>query len=75
MVGYPRVFGLDVSCAQAAGISPIEARELSHVADRLDTVIGDRARATGFDYLSVIASFIGHDACAADPYVVDRRGD
>lgn len=74
VVGYPRIFGPDVSCAQAAGISAPEAGALNRVADLLDDVVGARARAAGFDYLSVVEPFTGHDVCAPEPWVVGRRG-
>lgn len=72
VVGYPRAFSGDLSCAQANGISAAEATALNGVSDHLDAVIGDRARAAGFTYVSVIDQFTGHDVCANDPYLVGK---
>lgn len=69
VLGYARLFGKDISCPAANGVSADEAGKLNGVADNLDAVIGDRARAAGFSYQSSLRSFSGHDVCASDPWV------
>lgn len=69
VLGYARLFGDDVSCAAADGVTASEAARLNRIADDLDRVVADRAAAAGFAYVSSIRRFTGHDMCAADPWV------
>ena len=69
VLGYPRAFGSDLSCAAAAGGDATKAGWLNGVSDNLDATIGDRARAAGFVYESSIANFTGHDICASSPWL------
>lgn len=69
VLGYPRAFGQNLSCAAAKGVTAEEAGWLNGVSDNLDAAIGPRAKAAGFSYQSSIRSFTGHDVCATDPYL------
>lgn len=69
VLGYARLFGDDVSCAAADGVTAAEAGKLNRIADDLDRVVADRAAAAGFVYVSSLRRFAGHDMCAADPWV------
>lgn len=70
VVGYPRFFAEDyVPCPQSTGITATEAAALNDLADALDAVVADRARAAGFTYVSVVDAFTGHDMCAAEPWL------
>lgn len=69
VVGYPKPFGSDVSCAQADGVSATEAAMLNDVALRLDAVLAQRAAAARFTYVDPVEAFTGHDVCAPTPYV------
>ncbi|NYI79144.1 SGNH/GDSL hydrolase family protein [Nocardioides panzhihuensis] len=69
VLGYPRLFGNDLSCAAADGITAQEAVWANEISDMLDTTTADRAAAAGFSYKSSIASFTKHDVCAVTPYV------
>ena len=69
VLGYGRMFGNDLSCAAADGITAEEAVWANEVADMLDATIADRAGAAGFTYKSSIKSFSGHDVCASTPYL------
>ncbi|MDX1452014.1 MAG: SGNH/GDSL hydrolase family protein [Oleiphilaceae bacterium] len=68
-VGYPRMFGSDVSCWAASGINANEAARLNAISDTLDAVIAAEAAKAGVTYVSTIAAFTGHDVCADQPYV------
>ncbi len=72
VLGYGRFFGPDLSCAGAEGITGTEAGLLNGVADDLDAVIGTRAAAAGFSYVSAVGPFTGHDVCAADRWLNGR---
>jgi lysophospholipase L1-like esterase len=72
VLGYGRFFGSNLSCAAAKGITSTEAGLLNGIADNLDAVIGARAAAAGFSYVSAIGPFTGHDVCAADPWLNGR---
>lgn len=72
VLGYPRLFGSDLTCVAADGITAQEAVWSNEVADLLDATISDRAGAAGFAYKSSIASFTRHDVCASTPYVNGR---
>ena len=70
VVGYPRFFAENyVPCQQSQGITATEAAVLNDLADALDVVVADRARAAGFTYVSVVDAFTGHDMCAAEPWI------
>lgn len=69
VLGYGRMFGKDLRCAAADGITAEEAAWANGVADLLDATIADRAGAAGFVYQSSIKSFTGHDVCARDPWL------
>lgn len=69
VLGYPRLFGRDLSCAASDGISAQEAVWANEISDMLDATTADRAGAAGFTYKSSIASFARHDVCAATPYI------
>lgn len=69
VLGYARLFGSNLTCAAANGITAQEAVWANEIADMLDATISDRATAAGFTYKSSIASFSKHDVCAATPYV------
>lgn len=69
ILGYARMFGRDLTCAAASGISADEAVWANEVADLLDATIADRVAAAGFTYRSQIQAFKGHDVCARDPWL------
>lgn len=69
VLGYGRLFGKDLSCAAANGITAQEAVWANEVADLLDTTVAGRVAAAGFVYKSSIKSFSGHDVCSTSPYL------
>jgi hypothetical protein len=69
VLGYGRLFGKDLSCAAADGITAQEAVWANEVADLLDTTVAGRVAAAGFVYKSSIKSFSGHDVCTTSPYL------
>lgn len=75
VLGYARLFGPDVGCAAADGVTAAEARQLNRIADDLDKAIAARAAAAGFVYVSSIRHFTGHDMCAADPWLNGKLPD
>lgn len=56
-VGYPRIFGDDVSCRDADGINETEAAVLNGVVDNLDATIGERSAAAGITFISAIEQY------------------
>lgn len=72
VLGYPRLFGKDLSCSGANGITAQEAVWANEVADLLDATTAGRAAAAGFTYQSSIRSFAGHEVCTRDPWVVGK---
>lgn len=73
-IGYPRLFGEDVSCFAASGINGDEALRLNQLSDLLDEVIFTEAQKAGITYISTINAFIGHDVCSSQPYVNGKNG-
>ena len=70
VVGYPRFYADDfVPCMQAYGITVPEAVALNDLVELLDGVIGERAEAAGFTYVSTVQPFTGHDMCASAPWI------
>ncbi len=69
VLGYARLFGDNLSCAAADGVTSAEAAKLNRIADHLDKAVAGRAAAAGFVYVSSIRRFSGHGMCAADPWV------
>ena len=67
-VGYERVLPERGTCPDLA-LTDAEADELRAVADRLDAVTAEAARAEGAEYLATSRLSLGHDACAADPWI------
>ncbi len=73
-VGYPRLFGDNVSCLAADGINTREAARLNEISELLDQVIAEQAALAGVQYLSTLEAFTGHDVCASQPYVNGKFG-
>lgn len=73
-LGYPRMFGDDVSCWEANGVNSNEAERLNGIVDLLDSVIAAEAAKAGVHYISTIAAFDGHDVCAPQPYLNGLNG-
>jgi lysophospholipase L1-like esterase len=70
VVGYPKFYADDyVPCYDSYGITEPEAATLNELVVGLDAVIGNRARAAGFTYVSALDAFTGHDMCATEPWV------
>jgi lysophospholipase L1-like esterase len=62
IVGYPRLFNVS-DCQSLARISPGEQSALNATADLLDTTIGGRAAAHGFNFVDPRSAFTGHAIC------------
>jgi endonuclease/exonuclease/phosphatase family metal-dependent hydrolase/lysophospholipase L1-like esterase len=68
VVGYPHLLGSE-DCNAITFFSPEERRWLGASADLLDEVTRERAAAHGFEYVSGIATFAGHEVCADEEYL------
>jgi lysophospholipase L1-like esterase len=68
VLGYPRMF-TTTSCFGSLGITSTERTKANQLADALDIVIGARAAAFGFAYVSAIGPFSSHAVCSWSPWL------
>ncbi|MFE0633190.1 SGNH/GDSL hydrolase family protein [Streptomyces sp. NPDC058864] len=66
VLGYPRVYTLNVLCV---GLSDTKHRKIDEAADVLDGVIAARAAAHGFVFGDVRGTFNGHELCSGDDWL------
>lgn len=66
VLGYPRVYTLDVFCV---GLSSAKHSKIDEAADVLDGVIAARAAAHGFVFGDVRTTFGGHELCSSDDWL------
>lgn len=66
VLGYPRVYTLNVFCV---GLSDTKHRKIDEAADVLDSVIAARAAAHGFVFGDVRGTFNNHELCSGDDYL------
>ncbi|MEU6341580.1 SGNH/GDSL hydrolase family protein [Streptomyces sp. NPDC046977] len=66
VLGYPRVYTLNVFCV---GLSDTKHRKIDEAADVLDSVIAARAAAHGFVFGDVRNTFNNHELCSGDDYL------
>lgn len=66
VLGYPRMYTLNVYCV---GLSDTKHRKIDEAADVLDNVIANRAAAHGFVFGDVRTTFNGHELCSGDGWL------
>jgi hypothetical protein len=66
VLGYPRFYQLGTSCV---GLSETKRKAINDAADHLANAIATRARAHGFTFGDVRATFTGHEICSGDSWL------
>lgn len=66
MLGYPRMYTLNVFCV---GLSDTKHRKIDEASDVIDNVIASRAAAHGFVFGDVRSTFNGHELCSGDDWL------
>ncbi len=69
VLGYPLLFDTSRTSCGLSGLSVAKRQALNSGAQDLDELAADRARAAGVGYADVRATFAGHGACAAVPWI------
>ncbi len=69
VLGYPRLFDLAPSCADAHAPNLNRRTNLNQGADLLDGVIKSVSQRFGFSFGDVRAQFAAHGVCSADPWI------
>ena len=73
VVGNPRLFN-ETSCSGTLAITPAEQALLNDTADLLADTTAAVAADHGFEFADVRDSFVGHEVCSADPWILGYVG-
>jgi lysophospholipase L1-like esterase len=70
VVGYPRIFPTSQDATHNCGwLTPTERTDVNNAAATLDSTIGAAANRAGFDYVSTLNAFSGHELCTSSSWV------
>ncbi|GAB3653816.1 SGNH/GDSL hydrolase family protein [Glycomyces tarimensis] len=74
VVGYPRLFSGEATCASAPNVTVEEQVRMNEGADVLSAVIEAKAEEYGFTYVDVRDVFEGHAICDEEPWLLGYTG-